>query len=57
MEKWEYLWEVNPGSSRCDDDMIAALNELGQDGWELVAVSPWGKANVDTAFFFKRRIG
>jgi hypothetical protein len=54
MEKWEYWWEINPGSD--DGDIIEVLNGLGQDGWELVTVSPWGKANVDTVFFFKRRV-
>ena len=32
----------------------AELNALGDQGWELVAVSPTGKENSYTGYWFKR---
>ena len=36
MRKWEYLIVSSPNEE--------TLNELGEQGWELVAFSPYGKA-------------
>ncbi len=44
--KWQYKFELNLEEH--------TLNELGQQGWELVAVSPCGKENSYSGFYFKR---
>jgi hypothetical protein len=44
--KWEYKLELNLEEKE--------LNDLGQEGWELVSVSPCGKDHSYTGFFFKR---
>jgi hypothetical protein len=36
MQKWEYMIVSSPNEE--------TLNELGEQGWELVAFSPYGKA-------------
>lgn len=48
MPKWEYrkidLTEsVRRGRGQLVDDMVL-LNEAGQEGWELVGITPAGKA-------------
>ena len=40
--KWEYLERCNPS--------IKVLNELGEQGWELVAINP------NNWYIFKRQI-
>ena len=46
MTRWEYL-AIN-GNPRTTTE---AMNELGADGWELVAVGPRGDCLV---YYFKR---
>ena len=36
MQKWEYMIVSSPNEE--------ALNKLGEQGWELVALSPYNKA-------------
>lgn len=40
IEKWEYLVQSLSGtfSSPKDEDIESALNEWGEDGWEVLAV-------------------
>ena len=66
MEKWEYKiinieikgW-VN---KQIDPKTEQLLNELGNDGWELVSIAPigggvggWGAETSSFAFIFKRK--
>lgn len=54
--KWEYsVRRSTELAKEGDGDLQAALNKLGEEGWELVAVRPveGGKANRDT-YYFKR---
>jgi len=44
--KWEYM-----KTTRLDE---AALNKLGEEGWELVAIQQWEGGEQYSAFFFKR---
>jgi hypothetical protein len=46
MPLFEYKHDVNLDEPE--------LNELGDQGWELVSVSPTGKDNTFTGFWFKR---
>jgi len=46
MPKYEYKFELNLEPE--------VLNELGNQAWELVAVSPTGKDNCYTGFWLKR---
>ena len=62
MQKWEYLWTVIPGSLKkikVSGQKIPVedyLNELGMQGWELVAVEQGfpGSGLSDYILFFKR---
>jgi len=56
MKKFEYKFELNLGEDPHDreDHTEDALSTLGNDGWELVAVSPCGKNNSYLGFWFKR---
>jgi len=62
MEKWEYFWTVIPhslGKVKIDKQKVNAIdyvNDLGEDGWELVAVEQgWPGAGIsDYILFFKR---
>ncbi len=62
MQKWEYYWVVIPGSLRkikVDGQKIQShdhVNELGGEGWELVAVEQSfpGSGISDYILFFKR---
>lgn len=59
MTKFEYRFELNlgePTDDTDDDTTEEELNNLGQDGWELVAVSPCGKDNSYLGYWFKRVI-
>ena len=64
--KYEYK-VISPEMSgwvkkKVNDDTKVLLNELGQDGWELVSVTPvtanmgtsWGGTTANFVFFFKR---
>ena len=47
MPRWQHAWiSVNP-NERAD---IEKLEQMGNDGWELVSVIPWG-ANIFLMFF------
>jgi len=56
MPKYEYKFELNLGEhpNAKSDAVETELNALGSDGWELVAVSPTGKENSWTGYWFKR---
>ena len=55
MPKYEYKFELNLGESdEGFETTEAELNALGDQGWELVAVSPTGKENSYTGYWFKR---
>lgn len=60
MTKFEYKFELNIGESFTaeeeEDRVEAELDELGCEGWELVAVSPCGKENSYLGYWFKRPI-
>jgi hypothetical protein len=60
MTKFEYKFELNIGESFTaeeeEDRVEAELDELGSEGWELVAVSPCGKDNSCLGYWFKRPI-
>jgi len=45
MQKWEYLKVKSPTT--------AQMNELGQEGWELVAVT-FNAPGSAVSFYFKR---
>jgi hypothetical protein len=51
MQKWEYMF------FRVDwrRDTHAELNDLGQDGWELVAAAGAGGEGTDRVFFVLKR--
>jgi hypothetical protein len=49
---WEYR-VVNQTDSHLENQ--AKLNRLGQEGWELVAVSPLGNAGVLAAYLKRSR--
>lgn len=56
MTKFEYKFELNLG---VDDDGVVdnveeELDKLGAEGWELIAVSPCGKDNSYTGYWFMR---
>ncbi len=46
--RWEYM--AQPLGPRVSDDAIRRANDLGGDGWELVAVQ-------NQAWIFKRALG
>ena len=47
--KWQHAWiSVDPGNR----DDIAKLETMGNEGWELVSVQPWGTSIF--MMFFKR---
>jgi hypothetical protein len=57
--KFEYKFELNIGDTSADemeDHTEEELNKLGEQGWELVAVSPCGKGNSYLGYWFKRPI-
>ena len=57
--KFEYKFGLNigePEPGETADHTEEDLNMLGQDGWELVAVSPCGKDNCYLGYWFKRPI-
>jgi len=62
MQKWEYYWTVIPGSLKkikVSGQKIPVedyLNDLGMQGWELVAVEQSfpGSGISDYILFFKR---
>jgi len=54
MKKWEYLMLDNKSSyptGKNDQDLLPEdkLNQLGQEGWELISVKAYG-------FYFKREL-
>ncbi len=49
MPRWQHAWiSVNPS----ERDDIGKLEQMGNDGWELVSVLLWGTNNF--LMFFKR---
>ena len=60
MSMWEYRFEINLGDEGGprDKDIEQSLNELGQDGWELIAVVPvpvrTKSGGTNLAYYFKR---
>lgn len=64
MQKWEYYWTVIPGDLgkiKISGEKIKShdyVNELGNQGWELVAVEQSfpGSGLSDYILFFKRPI-
>jgi hypothetical protein len=55
---WEYrvLSWGGTFSGPKDEELEAGLNELGQEGWEALAVRPHENTNKVT-IFLKRRVG
>lgn len=39
MKRWEYRIWVVPTPNTMHEEVIDALNELGADGWEVIAVN------------------
>lgn len=59
MTRFEYKFELGVGDLAAKDDRIRleqSLNELGDQGWELVAVGPCGKEKFYLGYWFKRGI-
>ena len=50
--KWEYMTHVHPHKDI--DTLIGAIDKVGKDGWELVAVTE--DANAFYTLFFKRKL-
>jgi hypothetical protein len=50
--KFEYKFEVDIAEQTHDE--IGELNKLGAEGWELVAVSPYGLNHLCLGYWFKR---
>lgn len=49
MTQWQHAWiSVNPN----ERDDISKLEQMGNEGWELVSVIPWGQTIF--LMFFKR---
>ena len=49
MAKWQHAWiTINPH----ERDDTGKLEQMGNDGWELVSVLPWGQQLF--IMFFKR---
>jgi hypothetical protein len=46
--KWEYDFLISPNAER--------LNELGNEGWELVAATSKGNGDLSATCYFKRAI-
>lgn len=58
MQNWEYnylVFQLNQGGSIKDIIRLDALNQAGQQGWELVNVSPLGQNYL--MYTFKRPAG
>jgi hypothetical protein len=58
MQKWEY-WSETSAVHLDSADCVNRLNELGEEGWELVSTMPTivttGMSEIrGAAFFFKR---
>jgi hypothetical protein len=49
MKKFEYKFVIDG-----EDETEKSLNLLGNNGWELVTISPCGKDNSYLGFWFKR---
>jgi hypothetical protein len=46
--QWQHAWiTVNPN----ERDDTAKLEQMGNEGWELVSVIQWGQASVFLMFF------
>ena len=52
MKKFEYRKEV----CRYTEDRIVKLNELGEQGWELVSLIEYGESNENCYVYLKREI-
>jgi hypothetical protein len=63
MTKFEYKFALNAGQSIDEpDDFVEEeieeeFNKFGCEGWELVAVSPFGEKHSYLGYWFKRPIG
>ena len=51
MEKWEYIYYKS--SLLNEDDLLVRLNEVGEEGWELVQIL---KNTFIMTLIFKRKI-
>ena len=59
MTKFQYRFQLNIGKSfsHAEEDRVEEeLNDLGNQGWELVAVSPCGTENSYIGYWFKRSL-
>lgn len=59
---WEYnivkdSWDLSTGASVDADraQALAALNNLGAEGWELVAIERVGDSNATRLLYFLKR--
>jgi hypothetical protein len=60
MKKFEYKFDLTIGESPDPGDDTdyteEQLNELGAEGWELIAVQHCGKDNSYLGYWFKREL-
>jgi hypothetical protein len=47
VQRWEYKIEYNASEKK--------LNQLGEEGWELIGASPEASTSNVTGFYFKRQ--
>jgi hypothetical protein len=53
LTKWEYKFYAYQAFNNPEEDITKALNDLGNEGWELVSITSGGLAYI---FVFKRPI-
>jgi hypothetical protein len=53
--QWEYRMELVGGAPRSwRTESQEVLAPLGRDGWEAVAMTPWGTGHSELMVLFKR---